>query len=204
MCKEEGDALLAGRLRATSQPDPVHVGVSLGGRRSGDELRLPRCYRGREMKKLAITLVLSAAAVGVATYTASQLEKAYYGSLPAEAFYNVRKIRVENTSVGKSPRVLVDREVLKTFTGERVATLYKMSDHVRHMVCTNTTFRLFVERSVLPAFTNLEWWMNRPTYDPCPALAPGEYLLSLSWIIELTEFPNKIVRAESNIFTVTP
>jgi hypothetical protein len=182
----------------------VHVGVLFGGRRSGDELRLPRCYRGSEMKKLAITLVLSAAAVGVATYTVSKLEKAYYGSLPAEAFYHVRKIRVENTSVGESPRVLVDRKVLKTFTGERVATLYKVSGHIRHMVCTNTTFRLFVDQSLLPAVTNLEWWMNRPTYDPCPTLGPGEYLLSLSWIIELPEFPNKIVHAESNIFTVTP
>jgi hypothetical protein len=156
------------------------------------------------MKKLVITLALSAASVGVVTYIASKLEKTYYAALPGEAYYSVKNLTINNSSVGDSTRVFVEREVLRTFTGERVATLFRIFDDGYQVICTNKTFRLFVEQSILPVFTDLEWWLNRPTYNPCPSLGPGKYKLSLSWKIILPQLPDKVVHAESNIFTVTP
>jgi len=130
----------------------------------------------------------------------------YEARMPGTAWFEVHDIVVNDAVEGEIPTANIDRTVHQSVYTERHATIYRL-DPARgwYHWCQRTTMRDYRTGQVLPPTQiTLEFWLDIPPSPTCPDLVPGEYILTVTWLLHPEGFPDKTVRKESNVFTVVP
>jgi len=123
-------------------------------------------------------------------------------AVPASRWFKVQEIQIGNVKAGSSPLMRVDRIINRNFTGHWTLTLRRETGEGYAAFCTRHGRNDYHVGSVVPRESNLDWWMEVPPNPPCPEIPPGQYMVSMSWTLEIPGFPPKVVRADSNVFEV--
>jgi hypothetical protein len=142
--------------------------------------------------------------VGLVSFAPASLYKYYEESVPASRWFEVGGITVDDTVTGVSPLVHVDRTIKQPFSGRWTVTVRRVEGKGLVSHCDRSGQNDYLTDSVLPAQTDLEWWMEVPPNRPCPPLAPGRYVVTVRWLIELPDRTDKEIRVTSNQFQVLP
>ncbi|WP_111429113.1 hypothetical protein [Rhodobacteraceae bacterium DSL-40] len=123
-------------------------------------------------------------------------------AMSGDRWFHVHSVDIEDAVVGDSPVVHVVREIRRPFTASWIVTLRRRNGADFAVFCAREGRNDYRPSAVLPAETDLNWWMNIPPNPNCPGLLPGTYILSMSWSIEVSGLPPKVMRIESNEFEV--
>lgn len=122
-------------------------------------------------------------------------------AVPASWWLEVEVVHVEDAAEGEAPRMHVGRVIHRPFRAEWVATVMRDGgEGVFYTFCTASGINDYGPVAALPVDLDLDWW----TYPIRCGLPPGRYLVKTLWTIDPIYFPEKVVRARSNIFTVHP
>lgn len=151
-----------------------------------------------------ITPIVGAVLGTIIAWIGTSVGFPFYDSTSAEHYLEVGGVLVADTKVGKSPQVRIERNIKHDFTGEWNVTLRRQIGDSFAFFCSRQGKSDYWTNIGLPAQTDLNWWMGIPPSPPCETIPPGRYVVSMSWIIELPGQERKIVRAESNLFSVVP
>lgn len=154
----------------------------------------------------SLLLPISGAVIGTA---AAWLAMPWAGALvnaaiPASRWFEVATIAVEDAATGESPLVEVERTIRRPFTGHWTVTLRRENGEGYAAFCTRNGRNDYRPGASPPVGKDLDWWMGIPANAPCPALSPGRYIVTIAWTLEIPGLEPKVVRAESNVFEVTP
>ena len=122
----------------------------------------------------------------------------YLAYPPASWVLEVNKVAVEDSRVGVTPIMRVDRIIHRDFEGEWTVTVMKKGERGFYAFCTARGANDYRTDSELPDDLDLDWW-TWPTKCTLPA---GTYRLKTLWVIHLPIFPDKEVRVLSNVFKV--
>lgn len=98
---------------------------------------------------------------------------------------DVRSVTVEDSRMGVSPAVAVDRDINSTFQGGYVATLKKIDDTgfvYNYCEDAGRSEIQFKQNSPYPG-RNLSWWLGDPPNDDCARIEVGKYVLRLEWTL---------------------
>jgi len=117
---------------------------------------------------------------------------------PASRWLDVQAVLVNNGKAGEPLRMTVERNVRADFTATWAASVRSVSGHV---VCSGSATSNYRAGANMPPDLTLAWW----TGGACSALPPGRYYLATDWRIHAHSiWPDKVVRADSPMFEVTP
>jgi hypothetical protein len=117
---------------------------------------------------------------------------------PPSWILEVDGISVEDTPAGTTPVMRVDRTIHRDFAGEWTVTVMKKGQRGFYAFCTARGANDYRTDAELPDDLDLDWW----TWPTKCALPAGTYKLKTLWVIHLPIFPDKEVRATSNVFEV--
>lgn len=123
---------------------------------------------------------------------------------PASRWLEINAVRVGSVAAGGSPRMTVERSINRPFRATWTVSVRRMTRSGHTLVCTRHGDNDYRPGSVPPADTDLNWWLAVPPNEPCPPMAPGQYFVTIVWVIMADGMPSRTVRAESNVFEVTP
>lgn len=118
---------------------------------------------------------------------------------PGSWWLEVHRIEVKDSVVGKSPSMIVDRTIHRSFFGSWTVTILKKGVAGYYTYCVARGTSDYRPNVVLPDNPDLDWW-TWPT--KCP-LSAGEYVVNTLWRIEPQGYPVKEIRVSSNSFTIT-
>lgn len=113
----------------------------------------------------------------------------------------VRSFVIADTKLGRSPIVLVDREISKQFTADWTLTVRKIDPRGLIMFCTRSGRSDYLPGQVVPLQTDLNFWMSIPPNETCPPMPLGRYAVTVVWVAEI-DGKQLITRVESNEFEV--
>lgn len=112
----------------------------------------------------------------------------------------VRQIHVYDTWRGDPPYMTVDRNILRPFHGEWLATVRNVSDGSLAFACLAEGRADYATDARIPPNITLDWW----TFPAKCRLDPGRYRLDTQWRINAQGYPEKTLRVSSNVFEVHP
>ena len=112
----------------------------------------------------------------------------------------VREIHVYDTWVGDPPHLTVNRDIVRPFHGEWLATVRHVSDGSLAFACLAEGRADYATDARIPPNITLDWW----TFPAKCRLAAGQYRLDTQWRIRAQGYPEKFLRASSNVFEVHP
>ena len=118
---------------------------------------------------------------------------------PASLWLQVTSVHVEDTIVGVTPEMNVDRAVNREFSAEWTVTVMRKGSNGYSAYCTANGANDYSPDTSLPDDLTLDWW-TWPTKCPLPV---GGYRVKTLWVLHLPLFPDKEVRNVSNVFKVT-
>jgi len=121
-------------------------------------------------------------------------------ALPTSIWFEVRTTQVLDSTVGTSPRMIVDRNVNREFNGEWVVSVLRVVPNGFEPVCTATGSNLYLPTNQFPGDLSLDWW----TWPTQCNLQEGEYVVRTVWTIHVFDRFEKTVRAVSNLFFISP
>lgn len=122
--------------------------------------------------------------------------------LPSSNWMEIRVLHVDDSKLGVSPRIRVDRVISKDFTATWSASLqYRAFETFYPMgaSCNASNVSNYTIGSRYPKDIDLFWWLEGAACD----LPPGEYRLLTTWTITTDKGIIKVVKAFSNVFSVT-
>ena len=140
----------------------------------------------------------------IAWISVPKIESLVYLLVPVSRWFEVHGVSVSDTAMGSSPKVTVDRQIHRPFTGSWTVTLRRELGDGFTAVCTRNGRNDYRPGSALPADTDLRWWMAIPPGPECRRITPGRYIVTILWRVEAEGLPSKVVRAESNVFEIRP
>lgn len=138
----------------------------------------------------------------VAWVAAPWIESGLWMVVPASRWLEVHSIEVANSRIGSGILLRVDQEVHRSFAASWTVTLHQEVHRGFAPFCTRHGRNEYRAESQLPPETDLNWWMDVPPNPPCKELRPGNYLVTFTWTLDIPGVPQKVIRAESNIFEV--
>lgn len=127
----------------------------------------------------------------------------YKENVTAKRWFTVQDVHVEDTVVGKTPVMKVDRTIHKPFHAEWIAEVHKQNpDGSFAFFCKGDGENDYNTSDRLPTGNklNLDWW----TWPTQCRLPEGKYTVDTLWVLKLPNYPDKQVRAKSNVFEVRP
>lgn len=116
-----------------------------------------------------------------------------------DEWMTVAGITVDSAVTGIDPTIHVDRAIHQPFVADWVASVREPEATGNVVVCTGRGRSDYLVESRLPRPTRLSWWIGAP----CD-LTPGRYFLTTVWTIDLPGEIQKIIRRNSNVFTILP
>jgi len=141
------------------------------------------------------TGTISAISLGILTaYVGNTIYRDY---IPVTAWFEVRRVTVSDTVVGKDPTLIVDRTVKHPFYGEWIVAVRKLMPDGFVTICYGTgagTYRIDV---IVPQPYSLERWAGKKCL-----LGEGQYRVDTRWVIEAPGYPPKEFTNISNLFKV--
>jgi hypothetical protein len=118
---------------------------------------------------------------------------------PASWWYEIRSVRVVDSTVGETPIMHIDRTIHQDFLGTYIVDVEQMQMDGRFTVVCSAYARTFYRSdAVLPEPVTLDWW----SWPIKCALLPGRYRVETTWLIETPLFPDKRAGVLSNEFLV--
>jgi hypothetical protein len=121
----------------------------------------------------------------------------------AAYWFKVQSVQVQNSKIGDSVFMNVDRTIIRSFTAQWSAVIRRVdpTDSTTEVVCSGSGISSYKTEAVLPDPLTLEWW----TDGDCETLnQPGAYQVTTVWILSPSWriFGTREVIVESNIFEV--
>ena len=155
-------------------------------------------------KKLFSPMAAVVAGTFAAWTLAPLLDDLFFLALPTSRWMEVHAIEVEPARVGEEVPLRVKRTIHRPFTASWTGTIHEQIGDGFVAICTRSGHNDLRPNMRLPSQISLDWFIAGQWDDPCPALAPGRYLLTLVWMVETDGLPDRAIRAESNIFEILP
>ena len=122
---------------------------------------------------------------------------AYY-FLPGSYWFFVDSIKIENTTIRRSPLTLVDRTIKRPFHAKWIVTLKMQNANGGwYHYCNGVGENDYRTTVVLKPDLDLAWWMERDC-----GLLPGKYRAEFLWNIQMPNGKIKSIRRNSNVFEV--
>jgi hypothetical protein len=115
-------------------------------------------------------------------------------------WFTVASVKIDNTRVGQSIFMDIDRTIKRPFTAEWSVVVRKVTTE-KEIVCTANGISDYQVQAKLPDPTTLDWW----SAGDCNSIKePGEYQITTVWILspQWRILGQREVIVESNIFTV--
>lgn len=120
---------------------------------------------------------------------------------PVDYWITVRNVVVEDEKVGALNHMIVDRSILRDFSGVHNASLRIWRNNQWEVYCSNSVDTAFRVDGVLPVDLNLRYWLG----GKCWPLEIGRYSLVTTWTVLGRGFlPDKELVYSSPIFSVLP
>ena len=155
-------------------------------------------------KKLFSPLAAVAAGTFAAFTLAPLLDDIVFLALPASRWMEVHAIEVNSARVGEEVPLRVKRTIHRPFSASWTATIHEQIGDGFVATCTRHGHNDLRPDMKLPSQFSLDWFITGQWDDPCRALRPGRYLLTLVWSVETDGLPDRAIRAESNVFEILP
>lgn len=118
--------------------------------------------------------------------------------LPVNLWFEVRSVQVFDSTVGTSPRMLVDRTIHREFLGEWIVVVYKVTPTGYEPACRASGQVDYNPDARYPANMDLDWW----TWPTQCNLPEGEFVTRTTWNIDVFGLITKMTRATSNPFHI--
>jgi hypothetical protein len=135
-------------------------------------------------------------------YVFPRLPTGIFQSLESDRWFEVLSIEVDSVHIGTLPDVRVARMIHAPFTASWIASIRRKEDTGFTVFCARQGINDYRPYASLPARTDLNWWLDIPPNPQCPELPVGEYILTISWELEVDSASSMVVQAESNVFEV--
>lgn len=135
-------------------------------------------------------------------YVFPRLPINYPANAPTDHWFEVTSVEVSSAAVGTIPKARVTRLIHRPFTANWIVTLRKRNGSGFLSYCVRKGTNDYRPYARLPESTDINWWMEIPPNPACPELVPGEYILTLSWELQIDGVEAKVVKVESNVFEV--
>jgi len=121
---------------------------------------------------------------------------------PPSLWFEVRSIHVDDSTVGTTPKMRVDRSIYRTVPMTAYVTVAKKWPSGFAIYCPiKERTQVYKQDAVLPDDLDLDWYTFG---DECAKKLPaGKYRLDITWVIHPPLFPDKLVRQVSNTFEKT-
>lgn len=118
---------------------------------------------------------------------------------PTSVWFEVTSIHVEDSVVGDTPVMVVDRVIHRDFSGEWLAEVERINANGKTTpVCVATGRDRYNDTAVYPDPLTLDWW----TFPMKCFLPTGAYRLETTWTLEIPIVGQRVVVARSNRFEV--
>lgn len=130
------------------------------------------------------------------------VENLVYRALPVDRWFAVRELWIGDAKMGESLPVRLDQRIKRPFTANWTATLSRRERDGFVVFCTRYGRADYQLRTALPREPDLDWIMDIPVNPPCEELTPGDYVLTIVWLVEVEGRSPKVARVESNMFKV--
>lgn len=118
---------------------------------------------------------------------------------PASTWFEVKHIYVLPAVEGSPIVINVERLIHKPFYGQWTSTIKEITGYGVAVACTSTGNSDYRPETVLPKPVTLDWW----TFPIQCNLKPGQYRIDTVWTFTPPNYPEKSVRHDSNVFTVS-
>jgi hypothetical protein len=122
---------------------------------------------------------------------------------PATRWMVVKTVHIADTPKGAPVEMIVDRSVVRPFTGQYNVSIHAWHDNAWVAYCNTAVSNPWEYQAGAryPVPLTLEWW----TGGKCHPLPPGEYQVTTRWnLSNLGIFPDKTFAVTSNIFEIKP
>jgi hypothetical protein len=117
---------------------------------------------------------------------------------PTSFWFKVGRVHIDDARVGKSPSLVLDREIVRPFRADWDVTIRRWEGGWVPW-CNAPGSGNYRPDSRLPKDMNLVWW----TSGQCQPLPAGKFTVTATWTITgLGIMPDKTVSLESNVFEV--
>lgn len=119
--------------------------------------------------------------------------------MPARWWFSVRSVHVEDTIVGVSPKMTVDRVIKRPFTARWRVELERITPSGRFVfIDASRGDNSYTIDADLPNPLTLDWWIYPETWN----IKPGQYRIQTCWTLKPDFFSERTVCNNSNTFRV--
>lgn len=148
------------------------------------------------MRRVAATAIALASAL----YISVEMQTIRRFNAPASDWLEVTSVNVFTAFEGEAPRMAVVRTIHQPFVADWAAVVRRVHPDGSTAIVCEAHGRSPYEPGASPLrLIDLDWWM---TPVKCRPPAGGRYRLSTAWRIHVEGSPEKVQRAESNLFDV--